>query len=364
MASHTEEIVIKPRALALIIFSLWSVLIPNGAAASGNPSQAGQTIVRYEARWDVQQSGVDDTLYDVFFMNPLAGWAVGDNNTIIRTTDGGVTWGRATERREGGPQFTEVTFVNENEGWVAGGATLLYTRNGGETWQPAAQPAQGFGRYGPAAVVGSTRFQLSVPTLGNRLYRTDDGGRSWTATQATLPHNDYEDVSFVDPMRGWMVRGGFSVFTDKVVMTEDGGNTWRTVEQQVYYAPRIQFVNPTTGWVFGENGSAILLSVDGGWTWERQFTGLQSSNALTDMHFLNEVVGYVLSNVGGGIVIRTTDGGWSWHQIGRLGAPSNVRAISFPDPEHGWVVGDRGFIIHYHLVPVYEEAMPGEPAPE
>lgn len=57
-------------------------------------------------------------------------------------------------------------------------------------------------------------------------------------------------------------------------------------------------------------------------------------------------------------MIRTTDGGWSWGLIGSLGASGAVHAISFPDGEHGWVVGDRGFIIHYHLVPVYEQETP------
>src|SRR5437762_6842429 len=60
------------------------------SAAAANP--AAQNIVRYEPRWDVQQSGAADDLYAVAFVSPLVGWAVGFNNTILATRDGGDSW--------------------------------------------------------------------------------------------------------------------------------------------------------------------------------------------------------------------------------------------------------------------------------
>lgn len=319
------------------------------------------TIVRYEPRWDVQQSGVSDDLKAVTFLSSTLGWAAGSNNTILRTTDGGETWSRLVERRDGGPSFLEVTFVNESQGWVRSPDELLFTTNGGQTWRPVTQP-QGLWRFGPGAVVGSSRLQVyyrSGETVA-RLVRTDDGGNSWAAVGGPLPWSDGLQIFFTDPLRGWLTGQSHSVPPEySLAASEDGGNTWRPPGQKVGREARVQFVNPTTGWVLGEDGTTILASTDAGQTWERQFTGLERRQPLTDMHFLNEPVGHVLSNSGGGQVIRTTDGGWSWFLIGSLAAPGAVNALIFPDVEHGWVVGDGGFIIYYHLVPVYQEETPG-----
>jgi hypothetical protein len=44
--------------------------------------------------------------------------------------------------------------------------------------------------------------------------------------------------------------------------------------------------------------------------------------------------------------------------IRRTGPPT---ALSFPDTRHGWVVGPRGYIIHYHIVEVVVEGSGDEP---
>jgi photosystem II stability/assembly factor-like uncharacterized protein len=54
-------------------------------------------------------------------------------------------------------------------------------------------------------------------------------------------------------------------------------------------------------------------------------------------------------------VIRTVDGGNTWNLLGSLGTPGSVYALSFPDTRHGWVVGARGYIVHYHIVEVLVE---------
>jgi hypothetical protein len=46
-------------------------------------------------------------------------------------------------------------------------------------------------------------------------------------------------------------------------------------------------------------------------------------------------------------VIATTNGN-SWNLIGKL---SEASALSFPDASHGWVVGRKGYIVHYQPAP-------------
>src|SRR5258708_32453092 len=87
-------------------------------------------------RWDPQQSGVTDDLQAVSFVNNKAGWAAGDHNIVIKTSDGGATWKLLTERQAVN-KFTSVDFVDEYEGWVQSMSVLLHTTDGGEAWQPA-----------------------------------------------------------------------------------------------------------------------------------------------------------------------------------------------------------------------------------
>jgi photosystem II stability/assembly factor-like uncharacterized protein len=59
-------------------------------------------------------------LYDVNFIDANRGWAVGDKNTILSTTDGGVYWQPADSGLDDAATFTRVKFFADQSGWVAG----------------------------------------------------------------------------------------------------------------------------------------------------------------------------------------------------------------------------------------------------
>jgi photosystem II stability/assembly factor-like uncharacterized protein len=261
--------------------------------------------------------------------------------------------------------------VNENEGWVSSRGELLYTSNGGQSWRPSTRTGIS-SSLGSGAVVGRTRFQLYVPAdaTAPSLARTEDGGNSWTPVARSLPFgNNVGYLHFIDGHRGWMT-GATQLIPPAygLATTEDGGATWRTVDQQANSNGRIQFVNPATGWVLGEDGTTILATTNGGAAWDRQFTNFERNQRLTDLHFIDAGVGHVLSSSSGNPcgsgdclkVIRTVDGGNTWGLLGSVGTPRGVTALSFPDTRHGWVVGPAGYVIHYHVVEVPVESSGGE----
>jgi len=313
--------------------------------APASQPQKQSSPPRLVARWDSQNSGVSDNLRTVFFLDSKNGWAAGDSSTLLKTTDGGATWKRLMDRKEG-VRFIDVVFSDTQHGWLNSGDSLLYSSDGGDSWQPAAALGHAKG-FGPGCVVGATRYQLHIPTMGMGVFHSDDGGRAWAPLPGKLNLNNYSAISFSDAQHGWLLAQ-----PNHVATTADGGQTWSEVEQKISARTvRVRFVDAATGWAFGLDGTTMLGSGDGGKTWISESTGLKSYDPLEDLDFRDAHNGFVLSY--NGQIIATADGGKHWRQIGTLA--HGIHALSFPDPSHGWVVGDKGYIMHYHLVKVGAE---------
>ena len=85
--------------------------------------------------WVTVPSGVNSDLFDITFAGSSAGWAVGHEGLILRTTDGGITWSRTAS-----PSSEDLMHVSAT--------SVLAAR---------------------------------VITRGNKLFSTTDGGKSWTS---------------------------------------------------------------------------------------------------------------------------------------------------------------------------------------
>ncbi len=87
--------------------------------------------------WVTQETGKEDILEDIFFLNAASGWAVGENGVILYTDNGGESW----TAQNSGTQETlrSVAFADENNGWATGGdfgvGAILHTTDGGKTWE-------------------------------------------------------------------------------------------------------------------------------------------------------------------------------------------------------------------------------------
>jgi photosystem II stability/assembly factor-like uncharacterized protein len=99
--------------------------------------------------WTAQTSGVDVRLHGVCFVDASVGYAVGEYGTIIVTEDGGATWTAQVSGWVPDPTveddnlvLNDVDFVSATEGWIVsadgwapGQANgLLHTTDGGVTW--------------------------------------------------------------------------------------------------------------------------------------------------------------------------------------------------------------------------------------
>ena len=141
------------------------------------------------------------------FTDAQHGWAVGDQGTIIDTTNGGSAW--AAQSSGTGDDLTGVTFTDAHDGWATGqsytgddysSGFILHTTNGGQDWT-----------------------------------RQYDSPSDSTAMASGVA---FEAIAFADAHDGWAVgetQGPDQSYNSFVIMhTSDGGATWT---QQLDYNP-------------------------------------------------------------------------------------------------------------------------------
>ena len=76
-------------------------------------------------------SGTD--LWGLKMLNDTLGWVSGMNQTLLRTTDAGLSWQQAAPGLN--EHYWSLDFLNEQYGMIAcGGGIVLKTTNGGNSW--------------------------------------------------------------------------------------------------------------------------------------------------------------------------------------------------------------------------------------
>lgn len=250
---------------------------------------------------------------DLTFVDPSHGWLLADLGAamgsqgvaLFRTVDGGGHWsqvaGTAAPGAAGttayalplGCDKTGIAFADASTGWMTGacngpGPFLYVTHRGGlGPWTPEASglpsPASscsgGCGIW-PVAGLGSTQILLVSSYPASGLLVTHDLGATWTFS--ALPSAGVrkaspfpQDVTFPDAAHG------FALVGDRLVATDDGGATWRTVPttmprlRAIAQAGILDFVTPRVGFASQLDGNTagaeptLLMTADGGHTWAR-----------------------------------------------------------------------------------------------
>lgn len=281
----------------------------------------GNTILHSRdggGEWVQQKSPAQQDLTTIYFADTKNGWAAGQLGNVIRTTDGGKNWTDITQAVNTENKLIDVFFLDPDVGWIVGVfGTILHTEDGGETWSH-----QGWDEdriYNSVVFVDNQKGWIAAEY--GTIYHTEDGGETWVQQECqdivpvveegledwAPPMPSLYDVYFESAERGWIVG-----LDGVILLTEDGGATWKQLESTVELGLFSVAVPGENGCTVGIRGS-YLFTRDGGMSWEADEFILPTKTYLRDIDFSDENHGWIVG--GRGTIIRSGNGGKSWEMV-------------------------------------------------
>ena len=267
-------------------------------------------------------------------------WAVDEVGGIYKSEDGGATW---LEKYSHSQSLLGIFFLDSLAGWAVGGDTVLHTTDGGENWFAQASPGA-LGLIRCAFWNASLGWATGVtPDTTAAIYRTTDGGNNWAAADL-LFEGDFLGISMVDSLEVWIAGRDVDAGSGVLYSTTNGGVGWiRQLDTTGIHFMGVSFSDSQRGWAAGgdvSNGWAVMMATDdGGVNWQPQVTG---GWFLGDVDFVDSVNGWC---VGYNTAKYTTDGGLTWlHQFPPV--PVFCMSIDMRDTLHGLFGGDVGTICY------------------
>lgn len=271
--------------------------------------------------WSVRPIGANPSgmwLYSLAFTSDNVGYASGFSDgcggcpVIMKTTDGGDSWNPTTFSGSGA--INNVTFLDAQKGFAAGGEGLLKTTDAGATWKPIDAPA--------LADVTPSEVTFPTATVGYAS-AIPAGGQGWPTV---------------------------------LLKSTDGGATWAKIQDNgtnvnALAFRQLHFFGADTGVAVGRINSKPMTfrTVDGGKTWTNHYTPdvTMSSpyKALHAVHFLDKKIGIAAGDYG--LILRTTDGGITWkREANSINSSNDFNAALVFSEQEATVGGAHGMLLN------------------
>jgi photosystem II stability/assembly factor-like uncharacterized protein len=259
------------------------------------------SVIKRTNPWKRLSIGSFSPFNGVHFIDVTYGMAVGEQGTIVKTTDGGSNWLQLNSNIL--DDLYEVQIINEMNVYVIGFNSFLNTSNGGTTWNDAwGVDTINTLNFGGLYFSGALRGWV----VGHEIFYTSNGGNIWSTQLPYEVGRNWYDIDFGSTLNGVVV--GYKFPSGRQIRyTTNGGSSWLVSNFPAgsQTMTDVCFADPLTVYAVGED--RILKSVDGGANWtELNFI---STSALTGISFADASNGIVGSFEK---IYHTTNGGNTW----------------------------------------------------
>ncbi|MGQ9819934.1 MAG: T9SS type A sorting domain-containing protein [Candidatus Kapaibacteriales bacterium] len=278
---------------------------------------------------------------EMYFLpeDPNYGWVCGFEGRVLRTTDRGKTWsgttilsanqlehiqfpskkvgytsgigvtgfGKIYKSTDGGATWFDITppkaedlwghfFLDEDYGLVIGGGCLtpqkfFLTTDGGRSWIVSEYNVP---NTGLTDLILYSKTGLGYATSSGWIWKTENGGRSWSLFSKSLGNDWQEDLwitgnTIIVPYSLECTGNGNS---GGVRSSKDLGKSWKqfSTGSSMFGA---FLLDSLRGWACGWNSSVYYTS-NGGDSWELQNCGIQPGSSLDDFWFIDDTTGWVV----------------------------------------------------------------------
>lgn len=251
-----------------------------------------------QSQWSTHPTGSDAFFRSADCVGQVV-LVVGDN-VVFRSTDGGTTWTftLSIPPQSQGHGFNGVAFADANTVYCGGGEFAFKSTDAGATWTQLNTPPLVDDIWSVEAPSPNNAF---FGRDGSDILRTTNGGGSFSSLY--LPGSGIQtswSICFTSNSIGFVTTG------TSVYRTQNGGVTWTEVDQGLG-RQAVYFPDALHGCVVGQFGT-IRTTSDGGTTWVSRVSG--TSNYLKAVHFFDAQHGIAVG--ANSIIVRTNDGGVTW----------------------------------------------------
>jgi photosystem II stability/assembly factor-like uncharacterized protein len=165
---------------------------------------------------------------------------------------------------------------------VGGKFRIIVTTDGGHTWEvlpndgmPAAVDGEfNFAASGTCLVIAGRDVWMASGGAASRVFRSRDGGLTWTVTESTIPATPAGGVfslALRSPRQGIAVGGDFEVPDNGVAAssrTRDGGASWVAGGDLFGYRSGVDWFSRWLPIAIAVGPTGSDISYDGGRTWK------------------------------------------------------------------------------------------------
>jgi photosystem II stability/assembly factor-like uncharacterized protein len=292
----------RPEAAVIAPLAVQSLLLDVRALPDGHlisVGERGHVLISSDggASWHQSPAPARATLTAVYFADARRGWAVGHDEVILRTVDGGATWLVAHYAPEHEQPLLGVRFDAAGHGYAVGAYSTVYrSDDAGASWQnmqfsPAPPPGAGHAAaaktaapkaaaHGATGATGATdedmradawavqphltsitadgRGRLYITAEAGHIYRSDDNGTHWLELISPYGGSFFGVLPLEgDSVLAFGLRG-------HLFRSEDAGKSWQAVASgtSALLAGATRLADGTI--VIAGLEGVVLVSSDGG----------------------------------------------------------------------------------------------------
>ena len=275
------------------------------------------------------------------FFDALTGVLCG-SGSIERTTDGGATWQAVATFSQ---DANDLDFTADGVHGICGldDGLVLVSHDAGLTWTSFAVDGSTEAAWEVDIANGQTLF---ADMLSDPAFFSTDGGENW---QPYTVVSNFQEMCFLDETNG------FYCSLSAVFRTEDGGLSWTELADGFPSNLKgVVFTDALNGWVAGYDGY-IAHTTNGGLDWTQQFINDEDISVLycIDVDAGGLGVAGGSSTTGDEPVVFTTDGtNWSMAPFSPL---TSSWSCSVPTPQVAYVCSHDGDLWRYGPAVGFEE---------